>query len=79
MVFIAEKFTQCKMSRTLKTDVFEMPDNEIIRKLFSKFELLFMDQANSSSDSSQTLIQQFPIPRASLYPSPSLSSFTPAN
>ena len=70
---------QKPLSRTLKTDVFEMLDNEIIRKLFSTFEVLFMDQSSSSSDSSQMLIQQFPIPRASLSPSPSLSNFTPAN
>ena len=38
-----------------------------------------MDQANSSSDPSQILIQQLPIPRASLTPSPSLSNFTLAN
>ena len=53
MVFIAKKFAQCKTLRTLKTDVFEIPDNAIIGKLFPKFEILFLDQANSSSDLSQ--------------------------
>ena len=62
-----------------KIDVFEIPDNKDIGKLFPKYELPFLDQANSSSDPSQTLTQQFPIPRASLPPSPSLSNFTLAN
>ena len=39
----------------------------------------FSDQANSSSDPSQILILRFPITRASLRSSPSLSSFTIAN
>ena len=42
--------------RTLKIDVREIPDNKNIGKLFSKYELLFLDQANSSSDPPQTLI-----------------------
>ena len=29
-----------------------MPDNKNIGKLFSKYELLFLDQANSSSNAS---------------------------
>ena len=37
-------------SRTLKLDVFKIPDNKNIEKLFSKYELLFLDQANSSSN-----------------------------
>ena len=37
-----------------------------IGKLLSKYELFFLDQGNSSSDPSQILIQQYPIPRASL-------------
>ena len=78
-VFITKKFNQFKTSPTLKTDVFEILDNKNIEKLFSKYELLFLDQANSSSDRSQILIQQLPIPRASLTPSPSLSNFTLAN
>ena len=72
-VFINEKFTQCKTSRTLKIDVFEIPDNKNIGKLFSKNELLFLDQVNSNSDPSQILTLQFPRPRASLPPSLSLS------
>ena len=43
--------------------------------MFSKFELFFLDQANSSSDPSQISILQFPIASASLPPSPSLSNF----
>ena len=77
--FINNKFTQCNTPRTLKIDVFELPNNKNIGKLFSKDELLFLDQANSKSDPSQILILQFPIPRASLPPSPSLSNFTLAN
>ena len=73
------KFTLCKISCTLKIDVFEIPDNKNIGKLFSKYEMLFLDQANSSSDPSQILIIQFSIPRPSLPPSPSLSNFTLAN
>ena len=38
-----------------------------------------MDQANSSSDSTQILILRFPILRASLPPSPSLSNVSIAN
>ena len=44
-VFITKKLTQCKTSRTLKTDGLEIPDN------ISKHELLSLDQDNSSSDS----------------------------
>ena len=65
-VFITKKFTHCKTLRTLKIDGFEIPDNKNIGKLFLKYELLFLDQANSSSDPSQILILQIPIPRASL-------------
>ena len=57
---------------TWKIDVFEIPDNKNIQKLFSKYELLFLDKANSSSDLSHILILRFTIPRASLPPSPSL-------
>ena len=68
-VFITKKFTQCKTSCMLITDVFE------IGKLFSKYELLFLDQANSSSDPSQILILQFSIPRDFLSPLLFLLSF----
>ena len=51
-VFITNKFIQCKTSRTLKVDVFEIPDNKNIKKLFSNYGLFFLDQANSSSDQS---------------------------
>ena len=47
--------------------------------MFSKYELLPLDQANSGSDPSQILILQFSIPRASLPSSPSLSNFTLVN
>ena len=46
-VFITKKFTQCKTLRTIKIDVFEIPDNKNIEKLFIKYELLFLDQDNS--------------------------------
>ena len=65
-----------KHQSTLKIEAFKIPDNKNIGKLFSKFEMLFLDQANSSSDPSQISILQFPIARASLTPSPSLSNFT---
>ena len=47
--------------------------------MFWKYELLSLDQVNSSSDPSQILILQFLMIRASLPPSPSLSNFTLAN
>ena len=78
-IFITKKFNQCKTSRILKIDVLQIPDKKYIGKLFSKYELLFLDQVNSSSDPSQILIEQFPIPRTSLPPSPYLSNFILAN
>ena len=78
-VFITKKFTQCKTSLTLKINVFEMPNNKNVGKLFSKYELLFLHKANSSGDPSQILILQFPILRASLTPLPSLSNVTLSN
>ena len=54
-VFITKKCTQCT-SHVLKIDVLELTDNKIIGKLFSKYKLLFPNQANSSSDPSQILI-----------------------
>ena len=75
-VFITKKFTKCKSSRTLKIDVFEIPDKQNIGKLFLKYYLLFLDQANPNSVPSQILILWCPKPRASLLPSPSLSNFT---
>ena len=51
-VFIYKNFTQCKTLRVLKIDVFEISDNKNIGKIFSKYELLFLNQANSSSDPS---------------------------
>ena len=50
-----------------------------IGQLFLKSELLFLDQANSSSDPSQILILHIPIPRASLPPSTSLLVFILSN
>ena len=35
-VFITNKFSQCKTSRSLKIDVFEVPDSKNVGKLFSK-------------------------------------------
>ena len=77
--FITKNFTQSKTSRTFKIDKFKISDNKNIRNFFSKYELLFFDQTNSSSGSSQLLILQFPIPRSSLPPSLSLSNFALAN
>ena len=74
-IFIPKKFTQRKTSSTVKIDLFEIPDDKHIGKLFSKGELLFLDQANFSSDPSQILVLQFPIPRAFLPTSPFLSNF----
>ena len=74
-VFITNKFTRWETSRSLKIDEFEIPYNKNIGKSFSKYELLFLDQAYSSSDPSQILILQFPILRVSLPSSPSLSNF----
>ena len=56
--FITKKYTQSKASHTLKIDVFKLLDNKNIGKLFSKYEPLFLDQADSSSDTSQILILQ---------------------
>ena len=58
-VFITKKCTQCKTSHTLKTDVFELPDNRNIGKLFSKYELIFLDQTNFSYIPFQVLILQY--------------------
>ena len=55
-VFINKKFTQNKTSRTLKIDVFKIPDIKNIGNLFSKYKLLFLDHINSSCDRSQILI-----------------------
>ena len=70
-----KKIPQCKTSCTLKIDVFEIPDNKNIEKVFSEYELLSLDQSNSSPDPSLILILQFPIARASLPPSIFMSNF----
>ena len=77
--FITKRFTQCKTLCTLKIDDIEILRNKNIVKLFSKYVLLFLDQANSNSDLSQTLILEFPKPGAFLSPSPFPSNFTLAN
>ena len=77
-IFINKKFTQWKTSRTLKIDVFEIPDNRNIEKCFSNYELLFLNQAKFCSDPSQILMLQFPTPGASLSLT-SLPNFTRAN
>ena len=59
-VFITKKCTQYKTSRTLKIDVFEIPDDKNIDKLFSKYELVFLDQTNFSSDTSQNIYTTIP-------------------
>ena len=66
--FITNKITKCKTSCSLKFNVFEIADNNNIAKLFSKYELFLLYQANFSSNPSQTLIQRFPMPRASYNP-----------
>ena len=55
-VFITKKCTQRKILHTLKTDVFESPDNKNIGKLFSECEVFSLDLANFSSNPSQILI-----------------------
>ena len=47
--------------------------------MFSKYELLFLDKGNFSSNPFQVLPLQYPIPEASLPPLPFMSSFTLAN
>ena len=54
-VFITKKCTQCEISNTLKQMIFELPDNKHIGKLFLKYELLFLDQSNSSSNPFQVV------------------------
>ena len=44
-IFITKKFTQCKTSCSLKIDVIEIPHNKNIETLFTKYELLFLDNA----------------------------------
>ena len=51
-VLITMKFTHYKTSRTFKLYVFKIPDNKNIEKSFSKYELFFLDPANSSSNPS---------------------------
>ena len=76
-VFINKIFNQWKTSSTIKIDVYEIPDNKNIVKLFSKYEPLFFN--HSISDPSQILTLQFPTPGASLPVSPSMSNFILAN
>ena len=61
-IFNNKKFTQCKILRILKIEVFETPDNKIIGKLFSKYKLLFLNQAYSCTDPSQILVLKFLTP-----------------
>ena len=44
------------MSHNLKNDLFELPVNKNIGKLFSKYELFHLDQVNFSSKPFQVLI-----------------------
>ena len=74
-VFIFKKPTQCKTSHTIETD-FDLPDTRNIEKLFSKYEMFFLDQLNFSSDLSKILIMQQLIPRAASSPWPSLFNLT---
>ena len=58
-VFITKKYTQCKTLQALKIDVFELPDNKNIGKLFLKKQLFFLDQVNFSSNPFQVPILQY--------------------
>ena len=58
-VFINKKFTQYKTSPTLQNNVFVITKNKNFGKLFSKYELLFFDQAHCSSDPCLISILQF--------------------
>ena len=49
-VLISTKFTQYKTSRTLNINRFGVADNKNIGKLFSKYDLFFLDQADFRSD-----------------------------
>ena len=69
--FNINRCTQCT-PHVLKIDVFELPDKKNIGKLFSKYKLLFPNQASSRSDPSQILILQHLISVSSLPSSPSL-------
>ena len=53
IVFITTKCIQRKTLPLLKTDVFKLLDDKNIGKLFSKYELLSLDQVNFISDPSQ--------------------------
>ena len=75
---ITKKCTQCT-SHVSKIDVLELTYNKNIEKLFSKYKLLFPNQANSSSDPSQILILQHLNSMSSLTPSPSLTNFALEN
>ena len=79
IAFVTRKCTQRKTLHNLKSDVFKLPNKKNIGKLFPKYVLFSLDQANFSSDPSQILILQHPIPGASLRPSPSLSNVPLAN
>ena len=67
-VFITKKCIQRKTLHTLKNVVFELPDNKNVEKLFSKYELLSLNQPDFISDPTKTLILQYLFPAASLPP-----------
>ena len=75
--FITKKWSWRKTLYALKVDIFELSGDKNIGELLSKYELFSLDQANFSSDPSHILILQYPIPKASLPPLPSLSNFPP--
>ena len=58
--FITKKCTPRKTLNTVKTDIFELPYNKNIEKIFSKYELFSLDQANFISDPSQISLLQYP-------------------
>ena len=49
---ITQKFTHYKTLQTLKFDIFKILDNKNIGKSLSKYGLVFLDQANSTSNRS---------------------------
>ena len=72
-------YSTFKTLRALKLIFFELSGNKNTGKLLSIYEIFSLDHANFSYDPSQILILQYPIPTASLPPSPSLPNFPLAN
>ena len=60
-IFITKKCTQLKTLHTLKTDAFVLTDNKNIGKLFSKYALFSLDQANFRSYNTPSLEPPCPL------------------